>query len=95
MREQDAVVFTTRSRGEKDLNSKVSKRSPLYWLGGKIETLEEVEARNDPKEGILRSNMRVNGYKKIIVNDNSWRFTAPFNDGDVLLDWKPKNRKAA
>lgn len=87
--------FSTRSRGDGDLDSKVTERSPLYWLGGKVETLEEVEARNDPKEEILRSNMRGNGYKKIVVNDNSWRFTAPLNDGDVVLDWKPKKKRAA
>lgn len=90
--------FSTRSRGDKDLDSKVTTRSPFYWLGGRIETLEEVDARNDPKEEILRSNMRGNGYNKIVVNDNSWRFTAPLGKDDVMLDWKPKTprkKKAA
>lgn len=80
--------FTTRTRGRGDLDSSVSARSPMYYLGGKVETLAEVEARNDPKEHILRSNMRGNGYDKIIVNDNSWRFTGPLHDGDVILDVK-------
>ena len=87
--------FTTRSRGNDELDSKVTARSPFYWLGGKIETLEEVEARDDPKEEILRSNMRNNDIKKAVINDNSWRFTGPFRDGDVMLDFKPKKRKAA
>lgn len=82
--------FSTRSRADDELDSKVTQRSPTYWLGGKIETQEQVEARNDPKEMILRSNMRGNGYKKIVVNDNSWRFTAPLGDDDVMLDWKPR-----
>jgi len=65
----------------------------MYYLGGKIETLAQVEARNDPSEHILRSNMRCNGWKRIIVNDNSWRFTAPLNDDDVVLDYQPPKAK--
>jgi hypothetical protein len=85
-----AFRFSTRSRGEKDLDSKTTKTSCLYHLGGKIETLAEVESRNDPKEEILRSNMRGNGYDKIVVNDNSWRSVHPLGKDDVVLDWKPK-----
>lgn len=77
--------FTTRERGPDDLDSKQSAQSGIYYLGGKIETLAEVEARNDPKERILRSNMRYNGIDKIVINDNSWRFTAALHDGDVVL----------
>jgi hypothetical protein len=79
-------IFSTRSRGPDDLDSKVTKRSGIYYLGGRIETREQVEARNDPKEEILRSNMRINDIKRVIVNDNSWRFTAWLNDGDTVLD---------
>lgn len=81
--------FSTRSRGPSDLDSRVSDRSPLYWLGGTIETLDDVEARNDPSEEILRANMRGNGVKRVIVNTNSWRFTSAFSDGDVLLPFAP------
>ena len=81
--------FVTRSRGPKELDSKEVKRSNMYYLGGKVETLAQVEARNDPKEEILRSNMRCNGYGKIIINNNSWKTTMPLSDGDVILEWKP------
>jgi len=77
--------FTTRGRGEDDLDSKVIATSCTYYLGGRIETLAEVEARNDPKERVLRSNMRDNKIDRIIVNDNSWKVTLPLRDGDVLL----------
>lgn len=91
-----AFRFSTRSLADKDLDSKESAQSPLYHLGGRIETLAEVEARNDPKEEILRSNMRCSGYDKIVINDNSWRSTQPLGKDDVILDWKPrKKRKAA
>lgn len=81
--------FTTRSRGIDDLDSKQIARSGIYYLGGKIETLAEIEARNDPDERILLSNMRANGYDRIVVNTNSWRFTAGLNDGDVVLNPDP------
>jgi hypothetical protein len=86
--------FTTRSRGEKDLDSKKASESPMYYLGGRVETLAQVEARNDPNEDILRSNMRGNGWDKIIVNDNSYRSCRPLTPTDVVLDWKPKKRRA-
>lgn len=79
--------FTTRSRGENDLDSKVTDRSCFYWLGGKVETLAMVEARNDPNEEILRSNMRNNNIKRIITNTNSYKFTGSMGDDDVVLDF--------
>jgi hypothetical protein len=81
--------FSTRSRGDDDLDSKETASSPMHYLGGRIETRAEVEARNDPKEEILRANMRCNDIERIIVNDNSWRFTAALKPDDVVLDWHP------
>ncbi len=78
--------FTTRTRKDDELDSSVSAKSNLYYLGGRIETLEEVEARNNPDEKILRSNMRGNGWDRIVVNDNSWRTTQPLEADDVILD---------
>lgn len=85
--------FSTRARKDDELDSSVVKESPFYFLGGRIETLAEVEARNDPKEKILRSNMRGNGYDRIVVNDNSWRWTQPLGKDDVVLDWKKPHQK--
>jgi hypothetical protein len=59
-------------------------------------TLAEVERDNDPKEDILRGNMRGNKIDRVITNDNSYRFTGEFNEGDVLLDVKlPPLKKSA
>lgn len=77
--------FTTRSRGPADLDAKQTARSPFYWLGGTVRTLAEVEAENNPKEKILIGNMRRNNYGRVIVNTNSWLFTAPLGDEDVIL----------
>ena len=79
-------VFSTRSRGSKDLDSKESKRSHFYYLGGTIKTLVEVKAENNPDNRILIRNMEGNGYDKVIVNTNSWRITLPLNKDDVVLD---------
>lgn len=83
-----AFKFFTMARGEEDFEPKTTKTGNLYYLGGKIRTLAEVEADNDPKEEILRSNMRINKMEKVITNDNSWRFTGEFDpdNGDMLLD---------
>ena len=79
--------FTTRARGDADMDSRQIAQSGVYYLGGVIETLAQVEARNDPKEEILRSNMRINGWDRIVTNTNSWKWTQPLRDGDVVLDF--------
>lgn len=81
--------FSTRERGKDDLDSKVTKRSGLYWLGGKVETLAQVKARATEKDRILVSNMECNKYERIVTNDNSWRWTMPLEKGDVVLDVVP------
>ncbi len=82
-----AFRFHTRKREENELDSSVSDRSPLYYLGGQIETIDEVRARADPAERIMLSNMECNGWTRIITNTNSWRWTQPLKDGDVVLDF--------
>lgn len=78
--------FETHSREDEDLDSHISDKSCMYYLGGIIETIEDIQKRNDPEERILLSNMRNNNWNKIIVNNNSWKYTGVFNEGDVLLD---------
>lgn len=78
--------FLTRARGTYDLDSKIVNRSGIYYLGGTIETAEEILARSDQKEETLRFNVLSNGYKRIVTNTNSWKFTAALGDDDVVLD---------
>jgi hypothetical protein len=84
-----AFYFTTRERKEHELDSKVIKTSGRYFLGGKVETLEEVKRRNDPKEEILVSNMEGNHWGKIVINTNSWKVAQPLLAEDTVLDWSP------
>lgn len=78
--------FRTRGRHDHEMDSKVIDESKMYYLGGLAESYEEVCARNDPKEEILRSNMRNNDWSHIIVNTNSWKITQPLRKGDVVLN---------
>lgn len=78
--------FTTRERKDDELDSRETKRSGMYYLGGKVLTLEDVKARNDPNDLTLISNMKGNKWGKVVVNNNSWRWTQPFQDDDVVLD---------
>jgi len=81
--------FSTRSRGADDLDSKVTATSPMYYLGGKVETLAEVKARATEKDRTLIANMECNKYRRIITNTNSYAWTAPLRKTDVVLEWKP------
>ncbi len=81
--------FTTRGRGPDDLDAKQTAQSPFYYLSGKVETLAEVKARATPDDRILIGNMEGNGYDRIITNCNSWRWTQPLKDDDVVLEFTP------
>lgn len=80
-------VFVTRSRGPRDLDSKETKRSGMHYLGGKVETLAEVEARD--RNSILASNMRSNGWDRVITTTKGWKWTQPLRPGDVVLKAQP------
>lgn len=72
--------------GKLNVEPKELKRSGIYYIGGVIETIDQVMARNDPSEQILRDNMMGNGIKKIVVTTNGYRSTHQFNDDDKLVD---------
>jgi hypothetical protein len=61
-------------------------KSGLYFLGGTLVTLDDVERRNDPKESILRFNMRENSVVVCENRENRFRSTIPFEEDDVLCD---------
>ena len=62
--------FNTRGREEGEMDSRVIAKSPFYFLGGTVKTLEQVEAENNPDNHILISNMKCNGYDMVIANNN-------------------------
>ena len=81
--------FFTRERTDDDLDSKVTHTSHMYYLGGTVETLEQVKARATDKDRILVSNMEGNGWDRIVTNNNSWQCTRPLLADDVVLEWIP------
>lgn len=81
-----SFYFTTR-RNDGDLDSKQVARSRNYFLGGTVFTREEIEARNDPSEKILRSNLKNNNIERVVVNTNSWKATLPLEEDDVVLQF--------
>ena len=72
--------------GTLDVEPKTVERSGMYYLGGVVETIADVEARHDPKESILLSNMRCNGYDRVITTTNGYRLSQPFEPGDHVVD---------
>ena len=87
-----SFVFTTRERGDSDLDSKVTKTSGRYFLGGRVMTLAGVK-REMPKDRILIDNMRINNIARVVVNTNSYRSVNPLEAGDTVLEWKPRNKR--
>lgn len=89
-----AFRFITRGRGPSDLDSRELRRSHTYYLGGKVETIDEIRRRANPGEAILLSNMEGNGWDRVVVNDNSWRWVQPLREGDVVLEYTAPARAA-
>lgn len=79
--------FVTRTRGEHDLDSKVTETSGIYYLGGTVRHRDFVILEDKPDEQTLIWNMKANNIERVIVNTNSWKVTMPLNDNDVVLDW--------
>ena len=76
--------FTTRERTEKDFDSREVAKSPFYYLGGEVFTLEQLKAL--PNNKILIANMESGNYDKVVINTNSYNWTQPFGKNDVVLD---------
>ena len=77
--------FTTRGRGDKDLDSRETARSGVYYLNGIIETADQIEERGDPGERTLLANMRGNHWDKVVRNARGYPWAQPLRDGDVVL----------
>ena len=75
--------FITRERADDDLDSHVSKRSGMFYIGGTVFTLDEIKAEHDPNNRILLSNMENNNWDRII-RVRGW--TQPFEEGDHIVD---------
>ena len=68
------------------VESKVVDTSGMYFINGLVQTVEDIEALNDPSNSILISNMRCNGYDKVVTTKNGYRWTQPLNEKDCVVD---------
>lgn len=87
--------FVTHSRKDGDMVSSEVDRSPMYYLGGEVETLAELKEKNRPEDAILISNMEINEKHRVIVNKNSYEWTSFLGDNDVVLDMENYNGKTS
>lgn len=60
-------------------------RSCNYFIGGNVLTLDDIKARNDPKENILVENMECNDFPIVVENCNSYKGILPFRDDDCIV----------
>lgn len=77
--------FSTRERGDDELDSHVVEKSKLFYLGGEVETLDQIKARNNPADRILISNMEGNGWDRIVRTKSPYSWTQPLLEGDTVL----------
>lgn len=68
------------------VQSKLEAKSGIYFLGGTLETYDDVMKRDLDNERILRSNMQGNEYWVVCVNTNSYKSTMPFGEEDRVVD---------
>lgn len=59
--------------------------SGRYFIGGRVETFNEVEARADASESILLGNMRCNRMWFIWRSTSGYRSTMEFAERDVMI----------
>lgn len=72
--------------GKLAVEQKTTRTSGTYFLTGKVETYDDVVKRDDPRDSVLRSNMRCNDYALVVSNCNSYRSTHPFHEKDFVVD---------
>jgi len=82
----DQIVGTIiESIGDKEIavNSAQLDKSPTYYYGGKVYTVEELK-KKFPNEQTLITNVEINSCKRTIkCRNGNWRF---FKDDDVLIE---------
>lgn len=78
-----AFKFVTLGRTAEELNSREIARSPTYFLGGSLMSLEEVLASPGSDLKTLAENMQANGWDRVIrARYGNYQ---PFGPEDTLL----------
>lgn len=72
--------------GTLEVIPKTLSRSGRYFIGGQLQTLDELEARADPDNRILLANMSGNDWPITVVTANSYKSTQVFEETDCIVD---------
>ncbi|KQW72338.1 hypothetical protein [Ensifer sp. Root127] len=65
------------------------KISGTYYLGGKLQTLDELRAENDPSAVIMIHHLEARGIERVVTTNCPCLASFPFRDGDHILEWEP------
>lgn len=74
--------FITKTRGDADLDSKVTKTSGMYYMNCKVQTIKDFDPVADR---ILIDNMRCNKWDRVVTTTKGYKWTQPLRPGDVVL----------
>lgn len=78
--------FFTKTLKDNDFEPKITERSKLYLVGGKILSYKDIEERNDPKDNILLSNMKSNNWDFVWQTTKGWLYTLPITDDVIVIN---------
>jgi hypothetical protein len=78
--------FATYYREDDELDSHISRKSNIHYLGGKVQTLSELKANNRPEDAILISNMEANKVNRVLTTTTPYTWSSFLEDGDVVLN---------
>jgi hypothetical protein len=73
-------------RGLAEVRPKLIEEGPLHYIGGQVDTYDDICHRENPDDMILLSNMRGNGFWVTVTNRRSYRTTRPFEPTDLIVD---------
>lgn len=65
-------------------------KSPMHYLGGRVETLADIEARNDPCEAAMLEALKRMGPAACTITYAAgldWMRTQPLHPADVVLEF--------
>lgn len=72
--------------GKLNVQPRQVDKSGMYFLGGDVLSYDDIVARNDQRDRILRSNMKYNRLWYMVENRNSYLSTHEFGEADVVVD---------
>lgn len=74
--------FFTKKRGWRDFEPKEVKRSGMYYVNCRVQTLEDILTEGP---GVLAQNMQSNGWDRVVSPREGWAWSQPLREGDTVL----------